>query len=309
MLGVKETRMDTYNLQWRILGMVIFLWTEANAQCMTLLAHSQSVGGRRMPGIDSLVDCAEHCLSDLLCHSVDFNKQDSSCWIHDRWRPVRRANCPCHHLEKVLQCKQAAPECYSIVNKKTIYYGTKRTTASGISCQRWDKQTPHKHSKNNATDFPDASLAAVENFCRDPDGEGYPWCYTEDPRIRWSSCGVPSCTGPFRMKLVTDAIGQTTTVQHVSTPSTSPATIQTKHEMNFDDGEKVHASCNNSRAFPETGTVVIGCIASVAFVISATLLIMRFRSCKNCEEYLPHLKRRSKDNSENVNMSCYSVFK
>ena len=42
--------------------------------------------------------------------------------------------------------------------------------------------------------FPDGSMAAAENFCRNPDREaGGPWCYTTDPDVRWEYCPVQSC--------------------------------------------------------------------------------------------------------------------
>ena len=85
------------------------------------------------------------------------------------------------------------PECHRIVNGYSIYAGRKMTTESGITCQRFDQQTPHSHRFKNATNFYETSLALVENFCRDPDGYGTPWCYTMDSEIRWQVCGIPLC--------------------------------------------------------------------------------------------------------------------
>lgn len=31
------------------------------------------------------------------------------------------------------------------------------------------------------------------NYCRNPDNERMPWCYTTDPDVRWEYCKVPSC--------------------------------------------------------------------------------------------------------------------
>lgn len=31
------------------------------------------------------------------------------------------------------------------------------------------------------------------NYCRNPDNERQPWCYTTDPNTRWEYCQVPSC--------------------------------------------------------------------------------------------------------------------
>lgn len=36
----------------------------------------------------------------------------------------------------------------------------------------------------------------VENYCRNPDGESAPWCYTTDSEVRWEHCRIPSCESP-----------------------------------------------------------------------------------------------------------------
>lgn len=33
-----------------------------------------------------------------------------------------------------------------------------------------------------------------ENYCRNPDGQEFPWCFTTDPRVRTMSCtNIPQC--------------------------------------------------------------------------------------------------------------------
>lgn len=32
-----------------------------------------------------------------------------------------------------------------------------------------------------------------ENYCRNPNSEKSPWCYTSDPGTRWEYCRVPRC--------------------------------------------------------------------------------------------------------------------
>lgn len=61
-------------------------------------------------------------------------------------------------------------------------------TRSGYTCQKWDDQSPHKHTrgpkwrKNKGVD-------GGHNFCRNPDGEGNTmWCYTTNPKKRWEYC-------------------------------------------------------------------------------------------------------------------------
>ena len=76
----------------------------------------------------------------------------------------------------------------------TEYDGTAAKTVSGKTCQRWDSQSPHAHTRNNVTKFPEDSLDAASNYCRNPDNEPKgPWCYTTDPAKRWEYCAVPAC--------------------------------------------------------------------------------------------------------------------
>ncbi|OPL33298.1 apolipoprotein, partial [Mytilus galloprovincialis] len=56
------------------------------------------------------------------------------------------------------------------------YNGRMSTTESGRTCQAWNKQTPHRHSKSNVRD--------AKNYCRNMDNEPRPWCYTTDSRKR-----------------------------------------------------------------------------------------------------------------------------
>ncbi|XP_045165015.2 asialoglycoprotein receptor 1-like [Mercenaria mercenaria] len=75
------------------------------------------------------------------------------------------------------------------------YEGLQTTTYEGHVCQRWDSQKPHSHSRNNIRKFPETRLADAANYCRDPDEEGIPWCYTTDPDIRWQYCDIYKCPG------------------------------------------------------------------------------------------------------------------
>ena len=69
--------------------------------------------------------------------------------------------------------------------KGADYFGKVNQTKSGRTCQAWNKQTPHKHGFWAMDD--------QENFCRNPDGELEPWCYTTDPDQRYELCDIPYC--------------------------------------------------------------------------------------------------------------------
>ncbi|XP_006882836.1 PREDICTED: plasminogen-like isoform X2 [Elephantulus edwardii] len=70
------------------------------------------------------------------------------------------------------------------------YRGTSSTTISGKKCQSWSSMTPHRHNMT-PTRFPDADL--ILNYCRNPDADGRPWCYTTDPSVRWEYCNLKKC--------------------------------------------------------------------------------------------------------------------
>ena len=74
--------------------------------------------------------------------------------------------------------------------KQDDYRGRIATTATGRTCQRWDKQWPHQHNVTPEK-YPNSGLD--KNYCRNPDGEVRAWCYTTDPKVRWEYCDVPTC--------------------------------------------------------------------------------------------------------------------
>jgi hypothetical protein len=84
-------------------------------------------------------------------------------------------------------CFHAATECYG-ESDGSDYRGSKNKTKSGKECQAWDSQFPQQHTRTHLN-FPDGGLGG-HNFCRNPDGETAPWCYTTDPVLRWEYCNI-----------------------------------------------------------------------------------------------------------------------
>ncbi|CAB4007052.1 Tyrosine- kinase transmembrane receptor ROR2, partial [Paramuricea clavata] len=70
------------------------------------------------------------------------------------------------------------------------YHGNISMTASGISCQSWTEQCPHRHTMNKT--YPELNKA--KNYCRNPQNSGQrPWCFTTDRNKRWEYCDIPKC--------------------------------------------------------------------------------------------------------------------
>ncbi|XP_069370993.1 plasminogen [Paralichthys olivaceus] len=82
------------------------------------------------------------------------------------------------------------PELTCATGEGGAYRGTVAVTVSGKTCQSWSAQTPHKHNRS-PENYPCKGLD--NNYCRNPDNERMPWCYTTDPETRWQYCKVPSC--------------------------------------------------------------------------------------------------------------------
>jgi len=78
-------------------------------------------------------------------------------------------------------------------SKGSGYRGCQMKTKSGLTCQSWSSQTPHKHSRTPSK-RPGSGL--VFNYCRNPDGEKTIWCYTTDPEKRWEYCDPISPAAP-----------------------------------------------------------------------------------------------------------------
>ena len=86
-------------------------------------------------------------------------------------------------------------ECWN-GKKSAEYNGSVSITENGRICQAWTAKIPHDHNYTYAIYFPsdNYSMAAAENYCRDPGGVvGRTWCYTMDENVLWEYCNPPTC--------------------------------------------------------------------------------------------------------------------
>ncbi|XP_029421083.1 plasminogen [Nannospalax galili] len=120
------------------------------------------------------------------CFTTDPNKRWEYC-------DIPRCTTPPPPSGPTYQCLKGRGESYR---------GTVSVTVSGKTCQRWSEQTPQKHNRT-PENFPCKNLE--ENYCRNPDGETAPWCYTTDSKVRWEYCSIPSCESSASSPELSDA--------------------------------------------------------------------------------------------------------
>ncbi|XP_029993420.1 hepatocyte growth factor [Sphaeramia orbicularis] len=113
------------------------------------------------------------------CFTTDPNTPWEYCNIKACETPPKR------HVEETTECYQGRGEGYR---------GTVDVTPTGLTCQRWDSQFPHNHTFIPQA-YPCKDLR--ENYCRNPDGQDSPWCFTTDPRVPKMFCtNIPQCGTP-----------------------------------------------------------------------------------------------------------------
>jgi len=109
-------------------------------------------------------------------------------------------------LSKELNKGKYLPDiCPNLICRETYtgdgadYIGCQDKTVSGKTCQKWTDTFPHSHGfAKKAAKGKSVGGSAIgdHNFCRNPDGEPSPWCYTTDPSTRWELC-VPRNTTTY----------------------------------------------------------------------------------------------------------------
>ena len=75
------------------------------------------------------------------------------------------------------------------------YSGTLAINRYGDLCERWDSISK---IWNIPTNYPDATVADAANYCRNPDNDVKPWCFTTifylpTEGLGWAFCDIPQC--------------------------------------------------------------------------------------------------------------------
>ncbi|XP_069126553.1 sushi, von Willebrand factor type A, EGF and pentraxin domain-containing protein 1-like [Argopecten irradians] len=154
--------------------------------------HNDTLEIRCLPGFtiqgETTLECTQDgtwngtlptCFMNGSHHCPPMCEDDISCDNEDRWcskcKPTRWGRFCQFHVE-----------CYN-VERGPDYRGIQNRTSNGLTCQRWSDQSPHSHPLSDRVDD------EASNYCRNPDLELTPWCYTTDREVRWQSCSIPKC--------------------------------------------------------------------------------------------------------------------
>ena len=132
------------------------------------------------------------------CRNPDNDPRGPWCLVTDGERKMQYCNIPmCPGTRSVAMLSMSDQPTGQCLKDKAgfEYSGTQNRGKwnNGTSCQRWDQQSPHKHPYTSSSMFPDDSLAAAANYCRNPnkDPRG-PWCYSKDSKTI-EYCYIPIC--------------------------------------------------------------------------------------------------------------------
>ncbi|XP_074719076.1 plasminogen-like isoform X2 [Strix uralensis] len=159
-------------------------------------------------------------LEENYCRNPDGEKRP---WCYTTNNSVRWEYCAIPRCDGTEQGIADVPmqipppeECYR--GKGQSYRGTTSITTSGKKCQAWNSMFPHRHEKTPDR-FPNADLR--DNYCRNPDGDSSPWCFTTDPSTTWEYCSLKRCDDHIQDHAPNDP--PTTMAQNIglTTPTTS----------------------------------------------------------------------------------------
>uniref|UniRef100_A0A3Q3XDI1 Plasminogen n=1 Tax=Mola mola TaxID=94237 RepID=A0A3Q3XDI1_MOLML len=163
-------------------------------------------------------------LENNYCRNPD-NERMPWCYTTDtetRWEYCRVPNCGDGARPNDAVIPPEEEDCY--VGDGTSYRGITSQTVSGKRCQAWSAMTPHSHGKT-PQNFPNADLR--RNFCRNPDEDRAPWCYTTDPKTRWEFCNLGKCTTNPQVPSPTSASKPQTPTTSDETPTETDCKIGT----------------------------------------------------------------------------------
>lgn len=129
-------------------------------------------------------------LEGNFCRNPGGERKDAWCYVDSNTLEWELCNVTSCNDEDPGMTTITYDTCGTLGTKQADYRGLVNITESGIPCQSWDSQDPHRH-KLTSEERPHNGLYG--NFCRNPDNSERAWCYTENPDVLWEYCEVPLC--------------------------------------------------------------------------------------------------------------------
>ena len=86
-----------------------------------------------------------------------------------------------HKMNRIVAPKiqeNELPNLHCIIGNGLRYRGYTNTTVSGTKCDMWNNDYPQFNG---------------HNYCRNPDGQEKPWCFSRDTELGWEQCNIPQC--------------------------------------------------------------------------------------------------------------------
>lgn len=82
-----------------------FIVSISASQYLNVQPNKQSYSGTEIAACRNMVSCAEYCLWEPSCYSVDWNSLDNKCFAHYKAKSAQKAQCPCTRFKKIKSCK------------------------------------------------------------------------------------------------------------------------------------------------------------------------------------------------------------
>ncbi|XP_043928663.1 hepatocyte growth factor activator [Protopterus annectens] len=84
--------------------------------------------------------------------------------------------------------------CFDYDNNGTEYRGIVNKTVSGTDCIHWNSEILHEEFHIHSLADAEKLGLGEHNFCRNPDADHQPWCYTmKENHLAWDYCAIPYC--------------------------------------------------------------------------------------------------------------------
>lgn len=168
----------------------VFLSSQEAAQVLLRNRRANQVFEEVKPG-----NLERECVEEICSHEEAREVFEQNTRTESFW--VKYQDCKGTKLQRTTESIRMVRNCLEgqcISGKGVNYKGNISITKSGRVCQRWRHNYPHPIMREfNVSENP----LLQENFCRNPDQQVQPWCYTQDPTVQKEACRVPVCGERF----------------------------------------------------------------------------------------------------------------